>query len=754
VTLAPGTRLASYEITALLGAGGMGEVYRARDSKLGRDVALKVLSLRLVGNREAVARFEQEARSASSLSHPHILHIYDIGTADVAQESVRYMVMEFVDGVTLSEKIRDRTNELRQLIDWIVQVAEGLAKAHAAGIVHRDLKPDNIMVSSDSYAKILDFGLAKLLEPVVSSPDAVTIAGVSPLSSPGMILGTANYMAPEQAQGLPTGPQADIFALGCILYEAAARRRAFEGSNAIDTLHKILHAEPDYSGVDPAVATIVRSCLAKRQADRYASVREVVNALRSLDSGATPTALGTRDSCVIAVLPFDDLSPTRDSEYFADGLAEEITSDLSKIKALRVLSRSSTREYRGDDKDVRRVATELGATYVIDGGVRKAGGQLRITAQLIDARTLEQLWSEKYSGTVDDVFDIQEKVARSVVERLQIQLTPRENDALAKRSMSNVAAWECYQRARVQLLRYDEPGLTAALREIQNGLAIAGPNVVLRAAEAYVYWQYYNAGVRPDPEYLDKAEAIGHEILASDPESPHGLRVLGLVAVQNQRVSDSVMYMQKVLAVMPNDADALFYLGFLSQCRKRVNGKEYVARLAEIDPLSPLTQILCGSTEDWSGRYAEALPYFERAHAVAEAIFGFLHVRGLVMLQRVDEAVAVANAIWTRGPQDVFAAMSVALSEVAAGRNDAMARVLTPESFAAVRADIQYPSWIAEIYAMSGDAELALDWLEHSITRGYTAWEYFTNHDRLLDALRDDPRFTALMDRARREWES
>src|SRR6185436_2448119 len=387
----------------------MGEVYRARDARLGRDVALKVLAPRLAGNHDAVARFEQEARSASALSHPHILHIYDIGTHD----DVRYMVMELVDGVTLTQKIRDDSVDLREILEWLAQVSDGLAKAHAAGIVHRDLKPDNVMVSRDGYAKILDFGLAKLLDNRPASVDDATAVMGGPASTPGMIVGTCAYMSPEQAQGRPTDARTDVFAFGCMLFEAATRRRAFDGSSAVDIMHKVIYEEPDLTRLDERLARIVRRCLAKRPDARYQSIRDVAIELREIAregvSGAAdfrpPTSSGGLKPAaprIVAVLPFDDLSPARDNEYFADGLAEEITSDLSKIASLRVISRAAVKKYRGEEKDIARVAADLNAEFVIDGSVRKAGVQLRITAQLVDARTLAQLWSDKYSGTLDD----------------------------------------------------------------------------------------------------------------------------------------------------------------------------------------------------------------------------------------------------------------------------------------------------------------------------------------------------------------
>jgi serine/threonine protein kinase/tetratricopeptide (TPR) repeat protein len=746
----------------------MGEVYRARDARLGRDVALKVLAPRLADNRDAVARFELEARSASALSHPHILHIYDIGTADGESGPVRYMVMELVDGDTLSKKIHDDSVALRDILEWLAQVADGLAKAHAANIVHRDLKPDNVMVSRDGYAKILDFGLAKLLETHDSTPDdrTVAMAAASPASTPGVILGTCSYMSPEQAQGKPTDARTDVFAFGCMLYEAATRRRAFEGASAVDTLHKVIYTEPDLTGLDEHLARIIRHCTAKRPDARYASIRDVALELRDLsrelESGSRPTTASTQTATrvssgasrerTVAVLPFDDLSPARDNEYLAEGFAEEITSDLSKIALLRVISRSAVKKYRGEEKDIARVAAELNAEYVIDGSVRRAGSQLRITAQLVDARTVTQLWSEKYSGTLDDVFDIQEKVARSVVEQLKVKITPREDAALAQRPMTNVEAYECYLRARANVMRFDAEGLEVAMREIEKGLAIDPGNLHLLFARGYVDFQAYNIGIDPDPVRLERAAAIARTILEGDPNSTLGHRLRGLVALQQQDVRGGLEGLERALTGDPSDPDTLMWLCFLRPMVGR-DTKAIVERLAAVDPYSPMAHAARGLPSLLEGRFDEAAVHLAKARE-AVSIFAFIYMQALALGGRLDTIRALLVELEPHLGDFPFVPLATILGRAVTGDPAGARALINDDILRAARCDLQYCSWMAEIYAQLGERDLAIEWLEQSIARGFIIWPFFSKHDRLLDPVRDDPRFDALMEKARAGWES
>lgn len=729
----------------------MGEVYRARDARLGRDVAVKVLSPRLDGDRDAVARFEQEARSASALSHPNILQIYDIGTADIGSQPIRYIVMELVDGETLSKKIAAKDATLGQLLAWMGQVADGLAKAHDHGIVHRDLKPDNIMISRDGYAKILDFGLAKLAATVVQ-PDDVTIEGYHLRTSPGLILGTAPYMAPEQAQGRSSDARSDIFAFGCILFEAVTRRRAFSGSSLIDTLHRVIHTEPDYQGVEQRLASIIRRCLVKDPDARYATIRDASRALRSDER--TPGEAAPRPvmpSPRIALLPFDDLSPARDNEYFAEGLAEEINSDLSKIHSLCVLSRASVRNYQ---KDIPRLATELGATYLIDGSVRKAGNQLRITAQLIDAATQQQLWSEKYTGTLDDIFDIQESVSRSVASRLQIELTSDESQLLARRPMSNIDAYDCYLRARRSLARFDEEGLAEARKEIERGIAIAGPNIALLSLEGYTYFQYYNLGIRPDTAYLNRAHAIARQIFEAEPDSIHGHRLLGIVAAQRQQMRDALHHLQRVLEIEPNEIDALMWIAFLGPMVGK-DVREVVERLSEADPYTATTYMARAWHRVTEGDFESVTGDLDRAAELGGGLFAFIRLQLFAAHGRVEELRQSLPSLHEHRQDDpFFAPLSIALACAVTGDALKAEEILTPELLRAARLDYQYTSWVAEIFAQLGRIDEAFEWLESSISRGYAPWKFFSQNDRLLDPLRNDSRFDVLMERARVQWES
>ena len=440
------SQISHYRIVSKLGAGGMGEVYLAEDTKLDRKLALKILSADLASNSDRMERFVREAKSAAALNHPNIAHIYEIGEF----EGTHFIAMEFVDGLTLREKIHQEEADLGKLLRCLQHAAEGLAKAHAIGIVHRDLKPDNLMVTHDGHAKILDFGLAKLVEgrgDVEASSsggeDDTLIATsrrrqVSPsATSPGLIMGTVGYMSPEQAQGKTTeiDHRSDIFSFGCVLFEVATKHKPFEGTSVIQSLHKLVYEPaPLVKDVNPDAPAdlqrIVRRCLAKDPDSRYQSIKDVAIELKelrrdletskesgsvtstSLSSGPQTTSSG-RDSLgsmlkTIAVLPFKNLSGDPEQEFFADGITEEIINALAQISGLRVAGRSSSFSFKGRSEDLREVGAKLSVASILEGTLRRSGNRLRITAQLIDAGTGYQLWSERYDRVIEDIFSVQD----------------------------------------------------------------------------------------------------------------------------------------------------------------------------------------------------------------------------------------------------------------------------------------------------------------------------------------------------------
>jgi serine/threonine protein kinase len=386
LAFSPGIRLGRYEIVAPLGAGAMGEVYKARDPRLARDVAIKVLPPSFAADASRVQRFEQEARAVAALSHPNILAIFDIGSGETP-----YLVTELLDGETLRALVDRGPLATKRTTDIALQFVAGLTAAHSRGIIHRDLKPDNIFLTRDGVVKILDFGLAK----TAMLPSEVTLAG----TSVGQILGTVGYMAPEQVRGEAADPRSDLFAVGTILYEMVSGERAFCGNSPADTISAVLREQPPdlvlRTGTLPAVARIVRRCLEKDANERFQSARELRFAIEALSDGQ----LAARESLTktveksIAVLPFANMSADPDNQYFSDGLAEELINALAQIDGLRVAARTSSFSFKGKSLEIGEIAQKLNVRHVLEGSVRKSGRRVRITAQLVDASNGYQVWS-------------------------------------------------------------------------------------------------------------------------------------------------------------------------------------------------------------------------------------------------------------------------------------------------------------------------------------------------------------------------
>ncbi|HVT03533.1 MAG TPA: protein kinase [Thermoanaerobaculia bacterium] len=774
--LAPGSSIGPYEVVSLLGSGGMGEVYRTHDVRLSRDVAVKIINPLRALDSDAIIRFEREARAASALNHPHILHIYDIGKSIIDGIEVPYITMELVDGVTLSRKIHIEGATLTSLLEWLAQVADALTKAHASGIIHRDLKPDNIMITRDGYAKILDFGLAKLVESAVAPGDNTPTAVKSP-ESDNRALGTVGYMSPEQALGERVDHRADVFSFGCILYEVIARRRAFLGDSAVDTLHKIIYSPPDTISesvqLPPELDQLLSRCLAKDPYYRIRSMKEVASILRSVSpfdeagrerprsgsssspgSGRLSRSSSTdpgRPIPTIAVLPFDDLSPDRDNDYFSDGLTEEIISDLSAIQSIRVISRASVMRFKGTQKDIRAISRELGATFILDGSVRKAGNDLRISAQLIDAATEANVWSEKYKGTLDDIFDIQEKVAFSLAEKLKVKLSDEESARIAERPIPDVHAYEAYLRARKHVTNFTSSGMADALAELDRATNILGPNVLLLSARGYIYWQYFNAGISPDPSNLDRAEEMAKQIFKLDPDSHHGHRLMGLVHSQRAEMQEAVRHLKQAIAIDPNDPDSLVWLVVMYGVVGRGEAAgPVIKRMLAIDPMSWISLITPAIAWLYSGRVAKAIEGAEKAWRFDPGIphGSFFYAQTLIIGGRQEEAFAVIEASAAADPENVFNKLGVALKLALSGDGDTALSVLDEQVLKTARVDPQYSTFVAEIYALSGDHERALEWLAHAVERGFTPHAYLGTYDTLLQPLHGDARFDEIIARA------
>ena len=557
MALERGTRLGPYEIIAQIGRGGM-EGYRARDGRLDRDVAIKVLPEAVAVDPDRVRRFQQEARAVAALNHPNICQIHDVGSG--------YLVLEFVDGKSPHGPLpTDKTLKLA------LQIANALEAAHRCGILHRDLKPGNMLVTADGTIKLLDFGLARLIG-LESGPSDVT------RTMDGVVLGTAAYMSPEQVQGKPVDQRSDVFSFGAVLYEWLTGQRAFEGETAASVLGAILHGGPALLDASP-LERIVRRCLEKEPSRRYQAMAEVRAALEDVSRG-TPD-----DEPSIAVLPFANLSDDRDNEYFSDGLAEEIINLLVKIPGLKVTARTSAFAFRGRNADIRRIAETLGVVHILEGSVRKFADRIRVTAQLVKAEDGFHLWSERYDKTLRDVFAVQDEIAAAISTALQIKLSAQP--ALGPRYTPNLAAYEAYLKSRYHLWKYTPESVTLSREHCEHALALDPQFALPHIGLADRLLVLASGGhIRADeamPENIWRALAVYSSL-------PEAHAMLGIVAVEFDRNwSAAERHFQMALA--PRRAvsstvrqrDCHFYLQPVGRAHEAV---EQMRRVLEEDPLS------------------------------------------------------------------------------------------------------------------------------------------------------------------------
>jgi eukaryotic-like serine/threonine-protein kinase len=498
LALTPGTRLGPYEIITALGAGGMGQVWKARDTRVNRIVAIKHLKA------EYTERFRREARAVAALNHPRICQLYDVGPD--------YLVMEYVEGEPLKGPVPAADAQRLAL-----QIAEALAAAHRKGIVHRDLKPANILVN-ESGAKLLDFGLAQMETSSVSGDATFSMA----LTEGGAVVGTVAYMSPEQAHGQAVDARSDVFSFGAVLYELLSGRRAFGGDTPLATLSAVVNEEPPPLEAPAALGRIVRRCLAKQTRDRFQSIAEVAAALEQ-----AVVKIADQHSS-IAVLPFANMSRNPDDEYFSDGLAEEIINLLAHIPDLKVTARTSSFAFRGKEQDIRRIADSLGVRTILEGSVRRAGSRIRVTAQLIDADDGYHLWSERYDRELTDVFAIQDEIAQSIADALRLTLI-----ANPSRHTPAFPAYEALLKARHHARTYVPEAHARAREYCEQAIALDPKYAAPHALLGFVAFFSSTHTGRPMPEVAPLVRREARRALELDPfdTDPHFL--LGAVAAAN-----------------------------------------------------------------------------------------------------------------------------------------------------------------------------------------------------------------------------
>jgi eukaryotic-like serine/threonine-protein kinase len=754
MTLAPGTRVAHYEIVGPLGAGGMGEVYRASDRTLGRDVALKILPEAMTHDVVRTERFRREARAVAALNHPHIVTIHSVEESG----GLHYLTMELVDGASLDKRIPPEGLPVDALMTMALELADGLAAAHEKGIVHRDLKPANVMVTRSGRIKILDFGLAKIADLSGTGADD-TIAH----TSDGTVLGTMPYMSPEQIEGRPLDPRSDIFSLGVMLYEMATGARPFQGASQAALLTAILRDVPPpldqrRAGLPDGFGLLIGRCLEKdrdRRLQAATALRDELQAVRqALTSGVASRSTQTaprREKRSIVVLPFANMSPDAANDYLGDGLTEEIISDLAKVRALSVISRTSAMQLKGAKKDAKTIGRELGVQYVLDGSVRKAGNSLRITAQLVDAASDAPLWSEKFSGTMDDVFEVQERVSREIVQALDITLTSDEHRRLGERPIADVRAFELYLQARQEIRRYAPDRAIALTRE---AIRIEGETPPLLALLTWTKVLQVRSSMAKSRSLLDEADAEARHLLAQAPDAAYGHSLLGHIAYERGRMPEAAHHLKLALEREPNDSDTLLMLGMTyAGAGQNAVAFETTDRMMKCDPLSPLSWMAVGVPIWFDGRAAESISPFERALEMDPRNFIVHWALGyaLAMLGRLDEARRHGTTLHDLSPDAAYTRQLLSLVDGLEGRPaSALERIALLD---VDLLDAHHQFHLAESFIAAGAHDRGFELLERSVS-GFYPYPFLSEYCRLLDPVRNTPRFQAVLARAKDAAES
>jgi serine/threonine protein kinase/tetratricopeptide (TPR) repeat protein len=618
MTLQPGSRVGPYEIEHALGAGGMGEVYRARDARLERSVAIKALPAAFLGDAERLARFEREARLLAALNHPNIATIHGLETAD----GLPHLVLELIDGETLAARLSRGALSVREAVELGLQVASAIEAAHDKGIVHRDLKPANVMITKDGRVKVLDFGLARgdAPKPVDSASLSASPTLAVSATAAGVILGTAPYMSPEQARGLEVDRRTDIWALGCLLFEGLTGRSTFAADTVSDVIARILERDPDWNqlppGTPPRLRDLIKRCLTKAAADRP---RDIGDLRKELGSIATEMTSGSgirpvSEKPSLAVLYFENLSSDEESGYFCAGITEDILTDLSKIKGLKVASRNAVARYRGQTVDPARVGADLGVKAILEGSVRRAGDRVRISAQLINAADGFQLWAERYDRQMADVFQVQEEIASAIAEALKVALTPAEEAAIGRDRPNDVKAYDLYLKGRQAYALYSRESLTEALACFEEAIALE-PNYALAwAGKADTLAQMFGYRVADDPvQALRQAEEAARRAIAFNPMQAEGHKALALALrfAGDQAGADASL--RRAVEVNPRYTPAMINLAVDMFDRADLAGAErQFRRVLSIDPEENFATSWLAALLSLVGRHDESWALYDR----------------------------------------------------------------------------------------------------------------------------------------------
>lgn len=780
MSLSVGDKLGPYEIIAPIGAGGMGEVFRARDSRLNRDVALKVLPRHLSADPRALVRFDREAKAVAALSHPNILVLYDVGE----DAGIHYVVMELLAGETLRERIARGPLPWRKAAEIGAAISEGLAAAHSKGIVHQDIKPANIFLTSDGRVKILDFGLAQVRRPLTEDESTVTLTGVGNRG----VMGTIGYMSPEQVRGEKAQASSDVFSLGCVLYEMVSGRRAFTGKTAGETLAAILKDEPpaladSREPVSPEFQRVIERCLVKDPAQRFHSAHDLAFALRSIPSLAgehkaalPPSGLGRRRALAVsiagvvlllaaagfyywrnragqgidslAVLPFVNSSGSTDADYLSDGITESLMDSLSQLPNLKVMSHDAVFRYKGKNPEARAVGRDLGVRAVLTGRIVQRGDNLSVSAELVDVDGNAHLWGEQYDRKVADALAVQREIATEISGKLRARLSNEWKAQIAKRQTENPEAYQLYLKGNYFARKFDTENLNKGLDYFRQALAL-DPNYALAYQGIGSYYGLATDWLMPPTEAGPKEEEAERKALEIDDS---------LIEAHVDLASEYFWYdfdwaaadreLKLVLERDPNYAPGHAVHGwYLIDVGRFDEGVKEGRRAEALDPLALDVCGVLGQDLYYAHRYDEAATQFRKCLDLEPNFWPAYYWLGQVYQQqgKFPEAIAVLQK--ARGIEDRIAAplSELAHAYAASGRR-AEATKLLDELVTRSKTGHVSKYLIATVYAALGDKNEALTRLEQAYSE--RSWYLgFLRSDPELDSLRSEPRFQDLVRR-------
>ncbi len=700
-----GQTFSHYKILEKLGEGGMGIVYKAEDTNLKRNVAIKFLPRQIASQKEEKERFKVEARAAASLNHPNIATIHSIEEVN----SETFIVMEYIEGVELKDKIAAGPIKLNEALDIVRKISDGLGAAHLKGIIHRDIKSSNIMITSDGKIKIMDFGLAK-------------VKGSGLTTKIGTTMGTAAYMSPEQASAEKVDQRTDIWSVGVIFYELLTGELPFKADYDAAWTYVILNKDPlrpsELDRKIPAtVDSVVLRMLEKDREKRYSNTQELIRDLEKIQAEITNTELETKVKA-IAVLPFNNISAEKESDYFSDGLTEELIMNLSRLKDMRVVSRTTSMQYKGTNKGIKDIGRDLGVRYIIEGSVRKFQDNLRITAQLIDVEKDAQLWAETYKGNLADVFDIQEKVSKQIVDALTLKLTPMEKVVLEKRATLNSEAFDCYLRARDFLNKRTKNSINFAIQQFQKAIEFdpryAGAYAGLGEAYATLY-QYFESRV----QWLDKAIESSLKAITYDYNLSDAYSSLALAYFYKKSNDEAFEAGKRAIELDPHNFNGYWILGRIYHSTDR--DKEAIDLLKKVIELNP----------EFFSAYKDLKIVYDRTgqkEKSKEILVESLDVYPKYFMQHPDDARAhLYYATTLAEANKIEEAKAEAAKAVELNPTDPL---------------MQYN--VACFYAVIGEKKTAIQTLKSAFSAGYQDYEW-TKRDSDLDSIRQEPEYIEFM---------